>query len=231
MQHTSTASNVLTLTVTPPHRQPHILLLLGTSFLLFTGSFVVDQAFRWTNPLEGILSGIVQVLVTGIAWLFYGLLPGLLMYGLYRWRGWSRFRTVAIIAPGIVACSFVLAGLILSPTTPARRLKRFTGADLPASARDLRTCFTGGGLADYGDTYYFRCSATDTNKLIEALHLSPESINGNTRMFHRNSPGWPDPSTWQGGSIYQGGSEETGWFYYLLTDSSREQVYLFVGCI
>jgi hypothetical protein len=216
--------------VTTTLRQPNLLLLLAASFVLFTGSFVLDQAFRWTDPLEGIASGAFQVVFTGFAWLFYGLVPGLLIYGLYRWRAWQRFRTVAIVSPGIVAAVLAIGGLVFSPTTPATRLKRFTGAELPSSAHDLRTHFTGGGITDYGDTYFFRCTPADTDKLIQALHLSPAEPD-DARMFQRISPDWPDPSAWRESRIYRGGRDEAGWFYYLLTDSSREQVYLLIGCI
>jgi hypothetical protein len=207
-----------------------MLLPLAVSFGLFTGAVVLDQAFRWTDPLEGIASGAMQAVLAGIAWLFFGLAPGLLIHGIYRWRGWQRFRTVAIASPGIAALALAIIGLVFSPTTPATRLKRFTGADLPSSAHDIRTHFSGGGFADYSDTYFFRCSSTDTNKLIQALHLGLAEPH-DKEMFHRISPDWPDPSTWLGSSIYRGGRDNGAWFYYLLTDSSREQVYLLIGCI
>jgi hypothetical protein len=41
-------------------RQPHLLLLLLASFFLFTRSYAVDQAFRWSDPVEGMLCGIVR---------------------------------------------------------------------------------------------------------------------------------------------------------------------------
>ena len=217
--------------MTTTHRQPHLLHLLVGSFVLFTGSFVLDQAFRWTNPLEGIMSGLFHVFFTGIAWLFYGLVPGLMIYGLYRWRGWRRFRTIAIIFPGIAALVVTMVGLFISPNTPAKRLKEFTGADLPASTQDLRTHFTGGGFADYGDTYYFRCNPTDTDALILALGLTPTGSYDQHFFSRRPFSSWPDPSTWEGSTLYRGGRAEGGWFYYLRTDAAREQVFLLVACI
>jgi hypothetical protein len=208
------------------HRQPHLLLLLAASFVMFTGSYVLDQAFRWSDPREGIFNGLVHVFALGIVWLLYGLIPGLLIYGLYRWRGWHRFRTASIAFPGIAALVAVIIGLIFSPTTPARRLKQFTDADLPASAHNVRTHFTGGGIADFGDTYYFRCSPAETDALIRALHLTP-SFDGD--YFSKPAfPSWPDPSTWMGSTLYRG--DKGNWFYYLRTDAAREQVYLVVFC-
>ncbi len=217
--------------MTTTHRPLSLRRLLAASFALFTGSFILDSAFRWSNPLEGIVSGVIHVLFTGIVWLFFGLVPGLIIYGLYRWRRWQRGRTVAIVFPGIVALILAVVGLIVSPTTPAARLKRSTGAELPSSARDLRAHFTGGGFADYWDTYYFRCSSADTDTLIRALSLTQAGSFDQLQPSTRPSLSWPDPSTWAGGTLYRGGKGDGLWFYTLRTDATREQVYLIVMCI
>lgn len=49
---------------------------------------------------------------------------GLFIQGLYRWRGWKRFRSAAMISPSLVVFMMGLAGLISSPPTPAGRLKK-----------------------------------------------------------------------------------------------------------
>jgi len=213
-----------------PRRQPHFLVLLTASFLMFTGSNVLNETFRWSDPLDGMANGLIEVIFTGFVWLFFGLVPGLLMDGLYRWRGWQRFRSLAITALGIAALTLTIAGLIFDPTTPAGRLKHFTSADIPTSARDLRAHFSGGGLADYGDFYYFRCEPTDTEALISALHLKLDD--SSSGWFEKPPfPGWPNPADWAGSTLYIGGRDNFSWFYYLRTDATRQQVYLFIGCI
>ena len=219
-----------TIAAQPPRRETSLILLLGASFGMFTGSFVLDQAFRWTDPLHGIANGVFHMSIIGVVWLLEGLLPGLLIYGLYRWRGWQRFRSLVIVSPSLVLCASVITGLIFSPTTPASRLKRFTGIDLPASAHDIRTDFTGGGICDYGDTYYFRCDPKETDALVEALRLhfvEPRS----SEAFGRISPEWPDLSEWSDRSAYAGETADGVWFYYFVTDAAREQVWLHIGCI
>jgi hypothetical protein len=220
--------------VTPPPRRPASLpLSLAGSFALFTGSFVIDQAIRWTDTLEGIVSGLFHTLFTGLLWILFGLLPGLLIYGLYQWRGWQRFRTLAILSPAIAIVVLMIANLITSPPTPAHRFKRFTGAELPASAREIRTHFHGGGMTDYTDVYSFRCSAADTDALIQALHLSPVAteVESSALSLFPTFPSWPDPSTWPGSTYYRGESDEDGqWFYALQTDAAREQIYLMIFC-
>ncbi len=215
----------------PVPRQPSLLLLLAVSFALFTGSYMVDQTFRWTNPVDGFLNGLFHVMFTGPAWLVMGLIPGLLIQGLYRWRGWKRFRSVAIISPGLVYCVMGLSGLITSPPTAGGRLKKTSGVELPSTARDILTQFTGGGLMDYGDIYCFRCSPADTDKLIQALRLSLVSPESGGKQPSPVPSSWPDPSTLRGGLVYERFREEEKWIYTLITDSSREQVYLFVSCM
>lgn len=214
----------------PAPRQPPLLLLLAVSFALFTGSYIVDQTFRWTNPVDGFLNGLFHVMITGPAWLVMGLIPGLLIQGLYRWRGWKRFRAMAIISPGLVYFVIGLTGLITSPPTAAGRLKKTGGAELPSTARDILTQFTGGGLTDYGDIYCFRCSPADTDKLIQALRLSLVSPESGGRQPSPIPSSWPDFSTLQGRLVYERFREEEKWIYTLITDSSRELVFLFVSC-
>lgn len=195
-----------------------------------TSSVVLDQAFRWSDLMEGIINGAFHSIFIAIAWIFYGLIPGLIIYGLYQWRRWQRFRSVAIAFPGIATLTFAIMGIILFPTTPANRLKQFTGADLPASAYDLRAHFSGGGIADFSDNYYFRCSPTDTDTLIRALGLTPTDSSDHY-LSDRPFLSWPDPATWTGSKFYRGERDDGIWFYFLRTDAAREQVYLLVFSI
>lgn len=148
-------------------------LALVISFGLYTGSYVLDQAFRWTDTREGIICGLVFVPIMGIIWLLMGLLPGLLIYGLFRWRKWERFRTAVVAAPGMLALATTVAELFVSPPTAPVRFKRFMGVDLPASASEIEAEFSGGGFGGYYDTYTFRCRAEDTDWLIQVLGLEP----------------------------------------------------------
>ena len=214
----------------PAPRQPSLVFLLAVSFALFTGSFMVDQALRRTNPVDGFLNGLFHLMFTGPAWLVMGLIPGLLIQGLYRWRGWKRFRSVAIISPAIVYFVMGLSSLITSPPTAAGRLKKTGGVELPSTARDILTQFTGGGLTDYGDIYCFRCSPADTAQLIQALQLSLVAPANEGRQPWPIPSSWPDPSALRGRLVYERFREDEKWIYTLITDSSREQVFLFVSC-
>lgn len=212
----------------PIPKQPSLVILLGVSFWLFVGSFILNDMIRWTNPWAGFVSALAQSGIYGIFWLVVGLIPGLLIAGLYRWRGWRRFRTIAVLLPGIGMFCYMLSWLITNPPTASHRFKRFTGVDFPSSAREVRTNFTGGGVADYDDAYLFHCAPADTEKLIADLKMEP--ADSMLQLRPPPAPGWPNPSTWGESPGYYGERHRFGasWYYLLFTNASRDAVYLFV---
>jgi hypothetical protein len=204
------------------------MLLLVVSFGVFVSAIVLDQAVRWSNPIEGAINGIFQTVVTGFAWLLYVLPLTLLLHVFFRWRRWERYRTLALLGPAIACVLLVLVGFLVDPPTASRRLHQFTGARLPSSAREVRTHFTGGFLADFEDTYYFQCSPAETERLISALGLKPADRYDQNWFDRAPFADWPDPSIWKERRVYRGSRDH--WSYYLATDASRQQVYLLVFC-
>lgn len=106
-----------------------------------------------------------------------------------------------------------------------------TKAELPALASDLHYSFSGGGLADYGDQYYFKCLPEDVDRLIEGMKLTPDqSYKGpGSYTIISGLPGCPDPDMWDGSSQYR--RDDKTWFYYLLANQSKTEVYVFIGCM
>ena len=215
----------------PIPKQPSLVILLGVSFWLFVGSFILNDMIRWTNPWAGFVSAWGQSGIYGIVWLGVGLVPGLLIAGISRQGGWwGRSRTIAVLLPGIGMFCYMLSSLIMNPPTASHRFKRFTGVDFPSSAREVRTNFTGGGIADYSDAYLFHCAPADTEKLIADLKMEP--ADSYTSYPYLPAPGWPEPSAWTESPLYYGEGKGPGeWYYFLLTNASRDEVYLFVWCI
>jgi 4-amino-4-deoxy-L-arabinose transferase-like glycosyltransferase len=220
---------------TPRPKRLHFALLLLLSFLIFLVGFAFEQALRWSNHLDGLLSGLVQSGILGVAWCLIYVLPwSLIIFGLYRWRRWWRFRTQWILAPSILIAILSIGSLLTNPQSPSNRFKRFAKTNLPANAQDLHFHFTGGGFADYGDTYFFRTTPSEVDRLISDLRLSEDEFYGQEGMSHAIvSPfsDCPDFSSWKGGKQFKGWDERQRWFYYLITDSTRTQVYVMIGCI
>lgn len=209
----------------------HLAKALFFSFGLFSLGLVIDQTARWTDRFHGFLNGLFETIYLGFGWCIYLMPWSIVVYALYRWRRWKRFRTHWILAPSVFLFVVMIAGLIFEPPTPQNRFRSFTKVELPEMASEIRYSFSGGGLADYGDQYYFKCSPAEVKRLVHEMHLevdqsytSPESYTI-IRGFSDRS----DPKTWVGGTQYRGGSGS--WSYYLLTNKDQTEVYIYVFCI
>jgi hypothetical protein len=208
-------------------------LILLISFAIFNLGYIIDQTFRWTDAYEGFVNGIFHITVFGIGWFLYVLPWGLFVFIIYRWRKWKRYRSLLVLAPSIALLIYFVGSLVFWPETPNERFKRFTGVSLPASVSNLHWHFSGGGIADYDDTYYFTCKSEETDRLIKNMKLEKDPYFEKEGGYSPVNvlPNCPDYSTWDGLSQYRGGKDNGEWFYYLLTDSSKTKVYVVVGCI
>ncbi|WP_395715766.1 hypothetical protein [Prosthecobacter sp.] len=212
-------------------RQMHFAKAYLLSFGVFCFGLVVDQAARWTDHLAGIVNGLFQCIYMGIAWCLYLLPWSLLVFGLYRWRKWKRFRTHWMVAPSAAFFVLVLVILLIEPPTAANRFRSIAKVELPSTAIDLHYSLSGGGLADYGDQYYFKCRPEDVSKLIEVMKLAEDQSYKGPGSYSIISglPGCPDPDSWTGSKQFRRDTET--WFYYLLTNHNKTEVYVFIGCI
>jgi hypothetical protein len=209
-------------------------LVLLISFALFNLGYVVDQTVRWSDHAQGFFNGVVHILVLGIAWCICLVPWSLVVFVLYRWRGWIRFRTQWVLAPAGLALLATLGGLLFQPPTPSSRFKSFANTELPPNARNLHYHFSGGGFADYGDTYYFETTPEEVGRIIGDLRLDVDESYGHGGLTHASFaqlPGCPDYSTWEGATQYRGWDDRKHWFYYLITDATRTKVYMMIGCI
>ena len=213
----------------------HFAFLLLLSFLVFLAGFTFEQTFSWTNHLDGFMSGLIQGGMLGVAWCLIYVLPwSLIIFGLYRWRGWERFRTQWILAPSILIVILLAGSLITDPPSPANRFKRFAKTELPTNAQNINFRFRGGGFADYADTYYFKTTPVEVDRIIADLGLAEDQIygrQGKSYTIVTPLPGSPDFASWKSRKQFTGWDERQQWFYYLITDSTRTHVYVMIGCI
>jgi hypothetical protein len=127
-----------------------------------------------------------------------------------------------------------IGALIIHPPTPRNRFRSFAKIELPANAGNLHFHFTGGGIADYGDTYYFETTPGEVERIIRELNLSQDSAYGFEGNYHTSIekiPGCPDFHSWVGARQYRGNDADENWFYSLITNSSKTQVYMRICCI
>jgi len=214
-------------------KQPHFGMLLVISFVIFNLGFIVDQTFSWSDHPRGFMNGLLHVMVYGIVW-FICLLPwSLIVFALYRWRKWRKFRAQWVLAPAVLVLLVALGTLIVHPPAPRSRFRRFAKTELPVNARNLHFHFTGGGLADYGDTYYFETTPEEVERIIRELNLSHDPAYFFEGRYHTSIekiPGCPDFQSWVGARQYRGHDADKHWFYSLITDSSKTHVYMLICC-
>jgi hypothetical protein len=209
----------------------HFAWVLLISFVVFNFGFVVDQTFQWSNHFRGLMNGVFLIIIFGIAWVIYLVPWSLLIFCLYRWQKWKRLRTVWLLVPSVLFSAVVIAGVLISPPSPHERFQRFTKVQLPDNAEKIHYWFSGGGLADYGDTYYFQTTPEEVDRLITEMNLVERGgIEEGVFTPFYYSDEWPDYRTWSHATLY-GAHTDTGWFYYLLVNENRDEVYVSVGCI
>ncbi len=209
-------------------KESSLLVLLAMSFAIFIVAFVIDQTFRWSNHFDGFKSGGLQGAILGVAWCLIYVLPwSLIVIGVHRWRKWTRSRNGYVLAPSWLVFTLFIAGLLFSPPTAGRRFRDRTKIDLPGDASDLRYKLTGGGFADKIDTYYFRTSPQQVERLIEGVKLTERKsdLESGDSPIPR-LPDAPDPRSWVGASFYC--RNEGNWWYYLLANSSKTEVYILI---
>ena len=208
-------------------------LLLLISFVLFNLGYVIDQSIRWSDHAKGFQNGLNHILLTGIVWCMVFLPWSLLIVALYRWRQWQRFRTPWVLAPAVLMFLVAIGGLVFQPQTPSERFQRFAVTEFPTNAHNIRCHFSGGGIADYTDTYYFETTPEEVDRIIRELDLEEDILYGREGLTHTAVsplPNCPDFKTWVGAKQYRANDDDSDWFYYLITDASRTKVYMMIFC-
>lgn len=213
-----------------PLRNPLPLWVIVVLWILLPwAAYVIDQTFRWTDHAQGFANGVIHIWILGIGSLCYGTPWLLAIWGLYRWRGWRKYRTAWMLAPPVAMALYCLGVLIVNPPTPARQFQSSTNVKFPKNVQNLHWAFSGGGFDGSVETYYFRTSPEEIGRLIMEMDLDFDgsAIAGNTSRLTR-LPGAPDPAKWPGVVRFsgQGTGERSGWGYELLTDATRTQVYI-----
>ena len=214
-----------------PMRLVYALLL---SLPLFGVGYMIEQAIRWTNHFDGLMVGLVHLAFFCLAAPIYLIPWALIVHFSFRKRTNQKRRTLWMLGPSILMCLLSISSLVTNPPTPWHRFKQLAKADLPAKMESLNFHFSGGGLADYHDTYYFKTSPTEVDRLIREMRLEEDEFYGDSSTSHTiigPLPGSPDFKKWLEHKQFRGGRDEGSWHYYLITDKLKTQVYINVGCI
>ncbi len=219
---------------TPKLKRLHFAAVLFLSYLIFTAGMVIEQSMTWTNHFEGFMSGLFHGAIFGLFFCLIYMLPwSLIIFGIYRWKKLQRFRTQWMLGPSLLFALLIVGSLVIDPPTPSRRFKNFTKTEFPSNAKNVHYHFSGGGIADYGDTYYFETTPAEVDRLIKELGLEIDEYYGREDLSHtiiKQLPGCQDFKLWKNAKKFSGSDGKQHWFYSLITDESRTRVYMDVGC-
>lgn len=202
------------------------------SLPLFGVGYMVEQTIRWTDHMDGLLSGLVHLAFFSVGSAIYLIPWAMIVHFSYRKRPSQAHRTLWMLGPSLLMCLVALISLLANPPTPRNRFRNFTKTELPTRLFDLKTNFSGGGMADYGDTYYFKTSSAEIERLIREMKLEGDEsfAERGSPSFIKVLPGCPDYRKWVGAKKYTAWDDRQHWFYHLITDSAKTQAYIFVGC-
>ena len=194
--------------------------------------FVISQTVRWTDHMAGFVNGLFHLLFMSFVWPIYMVPWCLAVWFSYRKRESKRHRTLWILGPAILLSLVGVLGVVIDPPSPEKRFEAFTKTRLPTNHSDLEVHFSGGGVADYGDTYYFKTTPSEIDRLIREMKMEEETLSEHgfawTQM--KQLPGSPDFKSWKGARQYKWFDSKLHWFSYLITDAAKTQAYIFVGC-
>ncbi|QTN32646.1 hypothetical protein HZ994_09975 [Akkermansiaceae bacterium] len=216
-----------------PAKPMHFAAALMLSFVIFNAGFVISQALSWSNHLAGFANGLIHSLFFVFGWAMLFIPWGTAVFLGFRKRQDKSRRTRWMLAPAWIVFIIFLGGLAFDYPTPKKRFERLAKVGFPSEAEGLSTEFTGGGFADYGDTYYFRTTSDEIGRIIREKGMEEDEFFGKEGMSStpvKPPADWPDFNDWEGAKQYRWMDGQSHWFMYLITDSAKTQAYIFVGC-
>lgn len=209
-------------------KQMHFGLAIALSFSIVGAAYALTMAMMASRHLDGFIAAVYEIPLIGVVWCAIMFFWGGLIFILYRFCGWNRFRTAWLLAPAIAFCIFLLSELVSNPTDGKARFEARLNMRLPASASKIYNDYSATLFGGVTDIFYFSCSSNDTDALISAMRLDNEF--GFQCPHNYNPipllPGAPDYHDWEDIQCYK--AYTNGSFYRLLTDGAHQQVYISV---
>ncbi|MCG8599749.1 MAG: hypothetical protein MI807_06370 [Verrucomicrobiales bacterium] len=223
--------DITTREITGPLHLGYALLI---SLFLLVIAYIAAESLGWSNTWHGISNGVRHSILVIPIWIVFFLPWGLGVFAIYRATKWNRFRTAWVIFPSMFFLCWAFLKATLFAEQPEERFERFSGAAFPGRCENLEYFFSGGGLADYIDTYYFETTPDEINRLIHELKLKADTEFRISEFPHipiSKLPNSPDWRKWQGLRLLKNNTKSSNWIYYLLTNDQRDRAYVKIGCL
>lgn len=185
----------------------------------------------WTNKTRGLSSGLFDAILLSIPFVIIFLpIMGLILF-LIRRRQLSPLLRILIVTAPVLACSLLMLGsTLLTALDTEGRFEQRMNCELPESAENFHAYFSGGGLSDHTDLFYFKISPHDIQHLLESRPYTLRAPETLTYFFIPDPPtGWPNPKNWDGLKVYT--LDEGFWSYHILINHDQTQVFIIAGNI
>jgi hypothetical protein len=202
------------------------------SFLVFQAGGILDFVVRWSDPMRGLMCGLVHAVFSSIFWLFSILPLTVSLRALCLKKRMGRYFLAVVLAPSASLLVAVLVGFLADPPTVKHRFQKFAKAVLPENVQGLHHSFTGGGLADHGDEYYFQTTPDQVDRLVKEMGLVENELDPTLPALPQVTlAGVPDLHQWRNARRYERNNQPVGWFTVMITDATKTKVYISICCI
>lgn len=197
------------------HLFPALLVLVG--LLLYVAVVTYDHARRWTDVAEGLLDGLAQSVVYSVGYLFIFVPLTYLILFVTRNRPRSFWlRSLLCLFPVLAVCVSYCGSWYANPISDRACFESTMGFAMPASAKNVKSERSGGGVASITQMYYFEA---DPDQLYDMLQQSFFKLTG--RLDLSTPIDWPATESWNGLVSYQ--HEDGEWCYKIQTDNEFKQ--------
>ena len=139
----------------------------------------------------------------------------------------KRFRAICVVSSFVLSVVFSLVSSLMNQHTPESRFEGFTKTVLPKESEDLCYRFTGGGLGCHIDTYYFRTSAEEINRLIREMRLEKDNDFGSGVLS--KIANCPDFKDWGKAMTFGRRIDDDGRCYFMVTNKSKTDAYIVIS--
>ena len=220
-----------------PLRVGYVLLL---GYAIIVGWQAIRGVATWSDWRLGLISGAGNgVFVGGVVTLVIGVPWAIAIWFWFEKMGWSRWRTFILIVPALLVMAMGPLSFVnyLNTRTPPARFEQTTGCELPENLKNFRYHFSGGGFADYGDTYSFQTTPEEVDRLIREMELTGgggevevcywmEEDGGESGVLR----GFPGVEGWESIEGHGWNDDHHHWYFELVHDETKTKVIIYLGC-
>lgn len=201
--------------------------LLFIGLVLYAAVVIWDHARSWTDLKAGLINGTVHFLMLyWIVYLFLFCPVFILVFALTKNRIKSdRHRSLVCLSPILLILTLNVAHWILYPATDRRCFANVMKFEMPATAENILSVRSGGGITDYSYCYYFAAEPNEIREMLKQKPFTESSVD----FEWKGLEGWPESRKWDGREVYR--FDDGHWYFTIHVSGDYSQALVFISCI